>query len=343
MDAASVTARPTELLGFPTVEALRVVVSIAVLQLLLIVHECGRYLVARWCRVRIERFAIGLGPPIFERTSQATGTTLRIGLVPFGAFVRIRGLDDANADPGDRHAFPSRSIWQQLATILAGPATSYLVVVALAMALYTCHGVDVPHWYGVGSVVPGSAATGKLQAGDVILAFDHTPMYVYNGPTLSERVNQGAGAPITLTIERNDERRDVVVEPKQARYARHAPIWLLGVQLETRDLAVGIGIEDAARRAFQYPVEQTRLIASALYRSMLGNETADPGGPVRMVLEFERAFQFGPVLVVQVAMLLGVYVGLFLALPMPIPLFDGGRLVSFVYRALTRRRSRPTP
>jgi regulator of sigma E protease len=316
-------------------------VAIALLDLLLIAHECGHYLVARACRIRVERFGIGFGPTIFERTSQATGTTLRIGLVPVGALVRIRGMDDAGSDPDDRHAFPSRPVWQRLATILAGPAASYLGVAAIAMALYTCHGIDVPRWYGVGSVVPGSAAADKLQPGDVIRAFDHAPLAIDIRPTLGERVNQGRGAPVTLAIERNGEPRDVVIEPKQTTDASGAPTWRLGVQLEARELTVSIGVVDAARRGLVYPAAQARVMATALYRIVVGSESADPGGPVRMVMEFSKAFQLGIGTAIQLVMLLGVYLGLFLALP--IPSFDGGRLLRLLYRAVTRRRSISTP
>lgn len=319
-------------------DALWVVVAIAMLDLLLIVHECGHYLVARGCRIRIERFSIGFGPPIVERTSQATGTTLRIGLIPLGAFVRIRGMDDADADPVDPRAYPNRPVWQRLATILAGPAASYLSVAVLAIALYTCHGVDVPRWYGINRVVNGSPAADKLEPGDTVLAFDHAPLTIDSRPTLSERVNRGSGAPITLTIERNGEQRDVVIEPKQGKDASGRRVWLIGVNLEARDLTVQLGLLDAARRGLEYPVAQARLIATALYRVVLGDERADPGGPIRMIYELHQAFQFGISEGIKLEMMLGVYIGLVLALPLPS--FDGGRLLLLIYRAMTRRRSR---
>lgn len=311
--------------------------AIALLDLLVIAHECGHYLVARWCRIRIERFSIGFGPVIVERTSQTTGTTLRIGLFPFGAFVRIRGMDDVGAESDDRHAFSSRPIWQRLATILAGPAASYLSVAVIAMALYTCHGVDVPRWYGVQRVVNGSPAADKLEPGDTILAFDHVPLIINSGPTLSERVNRGSGAPITLTIERDGEQRDVLIEPRQNKDASGRTVWLIGVNLEARELAVKPGLLDAARRGLEYPVAQARLLATALYRIVFGTEQADPGGPIRMIYELNHAFRLGITYAIQLEMMLGVYIGLFLALP--IPLFDGGRLVFLLYRAVTRRRS----
>jgi regulator of sigma E protease len=321
-------------------DVLTVVVPIALLSLLIVLHECGHYLVARGCGIRIERFRLGFGPVIFERTSQVTGTTLRIGLIPFGAFVRIHGMDDAASDPDDRRAFPNRPIWQRLATILAGPAASYLVVVATGMALYACHGIDGPRRYGVGQVLDGYDATHKLQPGDVIVAIDHTPASIGSGPTLSERINRANGAPVTLTIERGGEQRDIALAPTRGPGAAGAPSWRIGVQLEIRSAAIPIEILDAARRAFAYPVELTRILGARLYRIVVGSEPADPGGPVRIVEGSPPPPAIGIVHVLELAMLLGVYVGLFLALP--IPSFDGGRLVLLIYRGVTRRRSAVT-
>jgi membrane-associated protease RseP (regulator of RpoE activity) len=63
---------------------------VALVDLLLVAHECGHYLVARWCGIRVERFRIGFGPVVFERTSRATGTAFLLSLIPLGAFVTIR-------------------------------------------------------------------------------------------------------------------------------------------------------------------------------------------------------------------------------------------------------------
>jgi regulator of sigma E protease len=233
---------------------------------LIIVHESGHYVVARWCRIRIERFSIGFGPTVLERTSQRTGTTFRLGLIPLGGFVHIRGMDiGRDVAPDDRHAYPSRPIWQRLVTILAGPAISYLSVAAIAMALYTCHGVDAPRFYGVGAVITGYDTFGKLEPGDRILAVDHVPQYIDRGPTLTERINASNGAPITLTIERDGHERDLQIEPRQDEDASGWPTWRIGVQYAPQNVAARLGLVDAAGRAPTYPVVQAEAIGKALY------------------------------------------------------------------------------
>ena len=319
-------------------EPLFILVAIAALGFLIVVHEGGHYFVARWCQMRIERFSIGFGPGILKKTSKKTGTTFQLAPIPFGGFVEIRGMNIAEeVDPDDRHAYPNRPVWQRFITIFAGPATNYLSAIVIAMALYTCHGVDNPHWYMVGDVMKDYDAYGKLERGDRIVNVNQVPLYLDSGPTLTERVDQSKGAPITLTVDRDGQKRDIVVQPKQDKDASGKPVWRIGVHYSQR--VDQVGVIDAAGRALVYPVDQTKAIGKALWGIVFGSEKADPGGPIRMVEEFYHAFSAGTVYGIKLVMMLSVYLGLFNLLP--IPALDGGRLVFLLYEMVTRRRANP--
>ena len=321
-------------------DPLFLIVAIVALGFLIVVHEGGHYFVARWCRMRIERFSIGFGPGILKRTSKTTGTTFQLAPIPFGGFVEIRGMNIAeDVDPDDKQAYPNRPVWQRFITIFAGPATNYLSAIVLALALYTCHGIDVPHWYGVGAVMKDYDAQGKLEHGDRIVAVDHAPLFFDSGPTLIERVNASNGAPVKLTIERQGQTREVSITPRRDKDANNKPIWRIGVLPEPHFQVVSVGAFDAVGRAFVYPVEQTEAIGKALYGIVFGSEKADPGGPIRMVEEFYKAFSAGVVPGIKLLMMLSVYLGLFNLLP--IPALDGGRLVFLGYEMVTRRRANP--
>jgi regulator of sigma E protease len=340
--------------------------AIASLGFLIVVHEGGHYFVARWCGMRIERFSVGFGPGILKRTSKKTGTTFQLAPIPFGGFVEIRGMNIAeDVDPEDRHAYPNRPAWQRFVTIFAGPATNYLSAIVLAMALYTCHGVDDPHRAAVGYLLEGYDAYGKLEPGDRIVEVDHTPHFADRGPTLTERINATKGAAVTLTVERAGELRDITITPRLDNEAsartRHNvtemaklapalapfakfisaslpdPVWRIGVSQQPA--VIKIGIVDAAQSALVYPIKQTKMIAASLYGIVFGPEKADPGGPIRMIEEFHRAFSLGLVPGIRLLMVLSVYLGLFNLFP--VPALDGGRLVFLGYELVTRRRANP--
>ena len=350
------------------------IAAIFSLAFLIVVHEGGHYFVARWCGMRIERFSIGFGPGIFKRRSKKTGTVFQIAPIPFGGFVEIRGMNIIEeVDPEDRFAYPNRPAWQRFLTIFAGPATNYLSAIVLAFALYTCHGVESSwRWYGVAEVNQGYDAYGKLQVDDRILEVDHVPLLadgtysdgkttITTGKSLTERVSAKHGAPVTLTILRDGKKLEVTITPKrdvgpaQALSAildaklreccnsglKHVgePRYLMGIMPRMESDALHVGVITAAVGALEYPVEQTKAIATGIYHIFTGEEKADPGGPKRIFDEFSKAWQLGFLKGLQLLMVLSVYLGMFNLFPLPA--LDGGRLVFLGYEMVTRRRANP--
>lgn len=313
--------------------------GIIALGFLIVVHEGGHYFVARWCKMRIERFSIGFGPGILKKVSKS-GTTFQLAPIPFGGFVEIKGMNIAeDVDPDDKYAYPNRPAWQRFVTIFAGPATNYLSAIALAMALFTCHGIDVPKWYAVDETMAGYDAHGKLQPGDRIREIDHVPLYYRRGgEELIKRINAATGPEVTLTIERAGKTLEIPITRKLDKDSGRE-VWRIGVKPQIQAVTVSLGVVEAAEHALRYPVDKTKEIGSMLYGIVFGSEKADPGGPIRMVEEFERAFSAGLVYGIQLLMALSVYLGLFNLLP--IPALDGGRLVFLGYELVTRRRANP--
>ena len=322
--------------------------ALAILSLgfLIIVHEAGHYFVARWCGMHVEQFSIGFGPAIRGLTWRSKGgTQFQIAPIPFGGFVNIRGMNILEEiDPEDRKSYANRPAWQRFLTIFAGPATNYLSAVLLVFGLYTCHGVrSSEKYFGVVDVLPGYDAVGKLEKGDRIIAVDGDKIFAHTGTGLTERVVAKKGAPVTITVKRDDKLVDVSITPKT--YVdwwlgdEDKPSYLLGITRNRQADVVSIGILEAAKRSIIYPVEQTKVIAGGLYGIVRGTEKADPGGPKRIVEEFKSAFEISIVFGIELLAMLSVYLGLFNLLP--VPALDGGRLVFLTYEMVTRRRANP--
>ncbi len=332
------------------------IAAIFSLGFLIVVHEGGHYFVAHWCRMRIERFSIGFGPGILKRRSKKTGTLFQLAPIPFGGFVEIRVMNIAeDVDPDDKFAYPNRPAWQRFVTIFAGPATNYISALVLALALFTCHGMDSSwRWYAVAGVNQDYDAYGKLEVGDRILAIDHHNILSVGEYTLPSgevlRGDTGAfkkslaakkGAPVTLTVLRDGKQLDLTLKPKleTEKEKDGSPIYRLGISLAQQPDVLDVGIVTAAVGAVEYPIEQTKAIASGLWQIVTREQEADPGGPVRIFDEFSRAWELGFVPGIKLLMVLSVYLGLFNLLPLPA--LDGGRLVFLGYEMVTRRRANP--
>lgn len=319
--------------------------AILALGFLIVVHEAGHYIVARWCGMRVERFSIGFGPAIpgLKWKSKKTGTTFQIAPIPFGGFVEIRGMNIAeDVDPEDTHAYPNRPAWQRFLTILAGPATNYLSAIVLAFCLYTCDGVrSDTAFVGVDDVMAGYDAMGKLEPGDRITHVDHEILFATdaNERSLTGRVTAKKGAPVLLTVARDGKSFDVSITPKLDKDDKGAPIYLLGIHRTLQFDFVSVGPFEAAKRALIFPVEQTGLIIDNFRDIFTGAQKADPGGPKRILDEFSKHFKAGFRRGIELLMMLSVYLGLFNLFPLPA--LDGGRLVFLGYEMVTRRRANP--
>ncbi len=332
--------------------------SLLSLAFLIVVHEAGHFVVARWCRMRVERFSIGFGPGILKRTSKKTGTVFQIAPIPFGGFVEIRGMNIAeDVDPDDKLAYPNRPAWQRFVTIFAGPATNYLSAIVLAFLLYNCHGQETPwRWHEIAGVKQGYDAHGKLELGDRITAVDGVPILaigqwvsptgtVYNEDSLTRRVNEKKGQPVTLTVTRHGKSVDVTIQPKHVFLFRDkwetwtTPTYLLGIMPIPRSEVKDVGIVTAFVDSLRYPIDQTKQIGKMLVEIVRGREEADPGGPKRIFDEFAKAWALGPVTGIHLLMMISVWLGLFNLFPLPA--LDGGRLVFLSYELVTRRRANP--
>jgi regulator of sigma E protease len=151
-----------------------IVQLLLVLGLMVLVHEFGHFIVAKWCGVRVEAFAIGFGKRIvgFRRGE----TDYQINILPLGGYVKMAGEipgEEVSNDPGELNNHPR---WQRMLIALAGPVANFILAFALMIGVCMTHyevneyqaGPAVTDYISAGSPV---AATG-IQAGDTIVAFD---------------------------------------------------------------------------------------------------------------------------------------------------------------------------
>ena len=338
---------------------LTVVLAILAIGFLIIVHEAGHYFVARWCKMRVERFSIGFGPPILSRKHGETDFT--IGPIPFGGFVQIHGMLVAEeADPDDPHSYPNRPVWQRFATIFAGPATNYLTAIVLALLLYGVWGVgNGTALVGVDSVADGYDAVGKLKAGDVILKADDILIYAAlnkKKPPVRfvDLVQQSKGKPMVLTVLRNGEEIEVAVQAKlnpefephrdkpPEERPKNVPEYRIGVGLSFLEQRENVGIVGVVGNAFAYPFRQTKKIVTDLYSIATDKKVRDQAelrSVVGITEVIKKHIDLGITYLLEILMMLNVYLGLFNLFPLPA--LDGGRLVFLGYEMVTRRRANP--
>lgn len=145
---------------------------LAALFVLVSVHEFGHFYAARLNGVKVLRFCIGMGTPLWSfRDKQGT----QFGLAPFplGGYVKMLDEREGNVPADERHlAFTSKSVWQRISILAAGPLANFLLAIAVFWTLIGFQGTQgvSPQ---IGRVDPGSLAdTAGLEPGQRIVAVD---------------------------------------------------------------------------------------------------------------------------------------------------------------------------
>lgn len=138
---------------------------------LVIIHEAGHMVVAKWCGMRVERFSVFMGRPIVSWTRGET--QYGVGWLPIGGYVKISGmLRGEEIPPEHEHrAYYNAPVWKRIATILAGPAVNIVLAAILFVVVFWLPGGPVKITDRVGAVTADSPAlTAGLQEGDRLLS-----------------------------------------------------------------------------------------------------------------------------------------------------------------------------
>ncbi len=146
-----------------------IVAFVAALGSLIVVHEFGHYIVARACGVKVLRFSVGFGKPLWTRQLGRDATEWVIAAFPLGGYVKM--LDEREGPVAREdlpRAFNRQSVWRRIAIVVAGPAANFLLAIVLYWGLFI-HGVP-----GIKPVIgeppPGTAARAiGFAAGDTLV------------------------------------------------------------------------------------------------------------------------------------------------------------------------------
>jgi regulator of sigma E protease len=189
-----------------------IVAFIVAISVLVAIHEYGHYIVGRWTGMKVLRFSIGIGNPVWSRRAGPDDTEYCISALPLGGYVRFLDTREGPIEPEDEgRAFNQRPIPARIAVLLAGPLFNFIFAVFAYWALFV-YGVPTVT-AAVGPVAPGSyAAEAGLETGDRIVSVGDVETLHWEAALvqmLSRMVSDGR-IPLTLEDERGRQRQAVI-------------------------------------------------------------------------------------------------------------------------------------
>jgi regulator of sigma E protease len=194
------------------------------LSVLIVLHELGHFFVARRVGVRVNEFAVGMGPKLLGWTSPRSGTLYSLRALPIGGYCAMQGEDGKTSEAEQQREFreahqpesdnfQAKSAWNRLVIVLAGPAANFVLCYAILLVAALAFGVaGNENQPVVGMIVKGSAAAvAGLQPGDRIVEIDGVP--IRNGAILVDTIHASLGRKLDLVYQRNGLRTEVFVTP----------------------------------------------------------------------------------------------------------------------------------
>lgn len=321
----------------------KIVTFLAMLSILVVLHELGHFVLARRNGVRVNEFSVGFGPKILSWKSPRTGTIYSLRVLPLGGYCAMHGEDGKtseaeqqrefrDASGRDSESFQAKSPWSRLAIILAGPLSNFVLAYLILLVSALAFGVmsETKNQPFIGPTLTGSpASVAGLQTGDRVLSIDGVA--IANGAQLVSKIHGSLGKQLDLAYQRGDVRGEVYVTPKACPQNAH---WGC-IGFNPIPAFVSVSVADAFRESgneFVNVADQT-FGSIALLVTHFGTYAGQVRGAVGLGQAAMTVQDFGWGAYFQLAAVISFALGLFNLLPLPA--LDGGR-AAFIVAELIR-------
>lgn len=301
------------------------ILALIIFSAIVIFHELGHFLLAKWNGIEVIEFSLGMGPRLLSHVWGDTRYSLK--LLPIGGSCQMVGEEEASDSEG---AFGNKSVWARIAVVAAGPVFNFILAWVLALIIVGSVGYDNT----MVDIIPDSAAAeAGMEDGDQIISINGSRTWLYREVSLYSSLHQGQTA--TVVFERNGEKQTVVLTPKQSDTGAYLYGFSRTVQREKGGALETVGYSCAEIR---YWLKATVESLKMLIGGQVGLE--EMSGPVGIVSTIGDTYKesrvdgwyYVTMNMIMIAIFLSVNLGVMNLLP--IPALDGGRLVFLILEAI---------
>ncbi len=311
-----------------------IIYFIIILSVIVIIHELGHLMTAKYFHVYCQEFSIGMGPVIFKRQGKETAFAIRA--LPLGGFVSMAGEEGVEAQdiPFER-TIKGISWWKQIIVMAAGAIMNVILAWVLFIVITMVQGqVALPSEPVIQGFTEASAAQDAgFEIGDRVtkMTTDGEVSEVKSFDDISEHLSYFPQQETIFTIERGNETLDIALTP---RWNEAENRYLAGFQSKSN-------IKDISFwESFRYGTEKMLDGSTAIFRSLSklirGIGLENLSGPVGIYQVTAETTQSGLLPAISLIALLSLNIGIFNLLPLPI--LDGGRILLTVIEKISGRK-----
>ncbi len=315
---------------------------IAILGLLVFVHELGHFIAAKRSGIKVEKFSLGFPPNLISR--KIGETEYCIGAIPLGGYVKMKGdisdfADDDTPPEGEPGEFLSAPIWKRVIVIAAGPIMNFVTAIFLFFIMIWAWG----HWEirpdstEVGDIMQDTPAFHSgLKGGDEIIAIDGN--FFKDFEDMAAYIRGRPDRDLVIKYRRDGIDNLVTVRTKQIDYVDS-----LGVDHSRGYVGIeplfdfySTSFSQALRGAPRATIFFSVFTLDILWKLITGQESIkNLGGPIMIADHAGRAMSRGLPYLFNLAAVLSINLAILNILP--IPVLDGGHLVFLSIEAIRRK------
>ncbi len=311
---------------------LKVLVIILMFGIIVFVHEFGHFLFAKLNKIKVNEFAIGMGPAIAKWKKGETQYSLRC--LPIGGYCLMEGEAE---DSKDENAFNKKSIPARLSVCFAGPFFNFILAFLLSIIISHFYMVDPPV---LSEVLPDSAAAeAGLREGDTIVKLNGSRVYTFREISVFRMVNDPA-KPIKVTYERDGKNYDTTVVLK---FDEESQTYMFGITSMGREAESFLEELKFSVIEVRYQIKTTFMSLKMLFTGRASaNDLMGPVGIGHVMSDVidEAAEQSTPetralnvfLNIINFMVLISANLGVMNLLP--IPALDGGRILFILAEAI---------
>ncbi len=311
---------------------LLVIIGVLLFEFIILLHEGGHCVAAKLSGVKVNEFALGMGPKLFS--FQKGETTYSLRLFPIGGFCAMEG-EDGESD--DERAFSNKAVWKRMIIVVAGAFMN--IILGLLLVMITLLPESAFPSLQVSVFVDGATTSQKLQLGDSI-----TSINGYSTSTwldMSFALGTAKENDFTMEVDRKGEKvvLDHVVFPTGTDSEGNERV-ALDFKVEPIENNVGNLIVQTGKQT----VSVLRMVWNSLGGLLTGQfGLNDVSGPVGMASAtgqaasqaLERSFGDSVLTIVNIMAIITLNLGIVNLLPLPA--LDGGRFVFLLIEAIFRK------
>ena len=303
---------------------MRIVLAVVLFLLLIVFHEFGHFIVAKKSGIKVNEFAVGMGPLVYSKEKGETTYSFRA--IPIGGYCAMEGEDDESSDP---RSFDNAPASKRFLTILAGPVANLIIAVLVFTIVGVIGGVVTTTVDDFIENSPAQAA--GIEKGDEILKINDQVIDDFND--ISKVVNdfykdKDFDKEITVLAKRNGKDLDFAFKPKvdgENTYIGIIPARRTPGFFE----AIGLGFKETGRNVKMIFTILGRLFTGKLAFGALS-------GPVGVLKELGNQAQNGLANLLYFLAYISVNLAVFNLLP--IPALDGSKLLTSGIEIITGKK-----